>query len=139
MKKKVLVVVAVALAAITAGCMDDATTASHNISKAANNFEVQRRVVFYNGITGDYILSVEGACSIAQKSQPARVQITCKKGKREFIRHQLGLSHNVTYFAEQLESSDVSTYHHRVIWKPQSIIPDMDIKFDSEELTADRY
>lgn len=139
MRSKLLVVAAIAVAAITAGCMDDATTASQNISKAANNFEVQRRVVFYNGFTGDYILSVEGACSIAQRTQPPRVQITCKKGHREFVRHQLGLSDNVTYFAEQLETSDVSTYHHRVIWKPQSILPDMDIRLDTEELTADRY
>ena len=39
----------------------------------------------------------------------------------------LGLIDNVTYFAEQLESIDVSTYHYRVIFKPASIIPDVDV------------
>ena len=37
------------------GC-DDAIVVSQNISKAADNFEVTRRIVFYNGITGDYML-----------------------------------------------------------------------------------
>lgn len=139
MKNKLLVGVALAASVLVTGCMPDSKVASHNISKAANSFEVDRRVVFYNGITGEHILSVEGKCSIAQKTQPPRVQITCKKGHREFVRHQMGLSHNVTYFAEHLGTSDVSTFHHRIIWKPQSIIPDMDVRFDSEELTADRY
>ena len=136
---KLLAVAAIAMAILVTGCAPDAQVASHNISKAADSFEVDRRVVFYNGITGDYILTVEGKCAIAQKTNPSRVQITCKKGHREFVRHQLGLSHNVTYFAEHLGTSDVSTFHHRIIWKPQSVIPDIDFKVDSEELTTDRY
>lgn len=136
---KLLAGAAIAMAILVTGCAPDAQVASLNISKAADSFEVDRRVVFYNGITGDYIISVEGKCSIAQKSAPPRVQITCKKGHREFVRHQLGLSDNVTYFAEHLGTSDVSTFHHRIIWKPQSVIPDSDFKVDSEELTADRY
>lgn len=42
----------------------DADIASSNLSKAADNFEVNRRVVFYNGITGEYMLSIEGLCSL---------------------------------------------------------------------------
>jgi uncharacterized protein YceK len=57
-----LIVLIMALAA--SGCNNDATVASRNLSKAADMFEVNRRVVFYNGITGEYILSVEGLCSI---------------------------------------------------------------------------
>ena len=40
------------------GCQDDAIIASRNISKAADNFEINRRIVFYNGITNDYVLSI---------------------------------------------------------------------------------
>ena len=46
------------------GCMDDAHMASRNLSKAADNFEIVRRVVFYNGITDSYMLTIEGLCSI---------------------------------------------------------------------------
>ncbi len=36
-----------------AACQDDAKVASYNISKAADNFEIDRRIVFYNGINGE--------------------------------------------------------------------------------------
>lgn len=47
---------------------------------------------------------------------------------RFYKKHFLGLSDNVTYFVEQLEAKDVSTYHYKVIFKPQTIIPDIDVK-----------
>ena len=47
-----------------AGCQRDAQVASWNLSKAADNFEINRRVVFYNGITDSYMLTIEGRCSI---------------------------------------------------------------------------
>ena len=51
------------------------------------------------------------------------------QGERQsFKKHYLGLSDNVTYFAEQMESSDVSVYHHRVIFKTQSILPAIEIR-----------
>jgi hypothetical protein len=40
----------VAVIGALAAC-SDADVASSNISKAADNFEINRRVVFYNGIT----------------------------------------------------------------------------------------
>ena len=110
-----------------AGC-NEADIASQNLSKAADMFEVNRRVVFYNGITGDYILSVEGLCSIGNYDNSREVTITCKTGPGAYKKHFLGLSDNVTYFAEQLESKDVSTYHYRVIFKPSVIIPDVDFR-----------
>lgn len=117
--------------AFLAGC-DDARVASRNLSKAADNFEVSRRVVFYNGITNDYMLVVEGRCAI--KDETGQLEVTCKIGEDEYIKHFLGLSDNVTYFAEQLTGIDVSLYHHRITWKPQAILPDVDFRGDAEEL-----
>ena len=126
MKNGKISLVLVALAAL-AGC-NEADIASQNLSKAADMFEVNRRVVFYNGITGNYILSVEGLCSIGNYDKSREVTITCKTGPGAYKKHFLGLSDNVTYFAEQLESKDVSTYHYRVIFKPAVIIPDIDFR-----------
>ena len=112
----------------------DATVASNNLSVAADNFEVMRRVVFYNGITGDYMLEVQGLCSLGNRDKPGQRTITCKTGADKFKKHFLGLSDNVTYFAEQIGDVGVSTYHYRVIFKPQTIIPDVDLKFDGQEL-----
>lgn len=116
----------VLMAVITAACSSDAMIASHNLSKAAEQFEIDRRIVFYNGITGEYMLSMEGRCSITdQKNQ---LEVTCKTGPHEYKKHFLGLSDNVTYFAEQINSAGVSVYHYRVIFKPQSIVPNVDFE-----------
>ena len=42
---------------------------------------------------------------------------------RPNLKHFLGLSDNVTYFAEQMDSADVNVYHYKVIFKPASIAP----------------
>ena len=114
-------------------CERDATVASRNLSRAADMFEIDRRVVFYNGITSEYILSIEGRCSI-QGGRGTQLAVTCKTGPNAFKKHFLGLSDNVTFFAEQLESKDVSVYHYRVIFKPQSIVPDIDFRGDADAL-----
>lgn len=131
MKKTFL---ALAAAAVLVGCGSDAQLASHNLSKAADMFEIDRRVVFYNGITGEYMLSLEGRCSIGVDRADGQLEVTCKTGPQQFKKHFLGLSDNVTYFAEQLESAGASVYHYRVIFKPQSILPDVDFEGDTSEL-----
>jgi len=126
MKTKMLCV-GLAAALMFVGCSRDAQVASKNLSYAADNFQLDRRIVFYNGITGDYILTIEGKCSFDAVSEK-KVDVTCKTGNSEFKKHSLGISDNVTYFSEQLTSKGVSTYHYKVAFKPQSIIPDIDLK-----------
>ena len=116
---------ALAVLAILA-CDNDAQVASRNVSKAADNFEVQRRVVFMNGITDNYMLEIIGRCSI--EDQVTQLEVICKTGEGAFRKHFLGLSDNVTYFAEQLSDINVSEYHYRVTFKPQVIIPDIDLR-----------
>ncbi len=126
--------VLIGLSLLTA-CEDDAAVASRNLSRAADMFEIDRRVIFYNGITGEYLLSLEGRCSI--EDQGNQLEVTCKTGPDAYKKHFLGLSDNVTYFAEQLEAKDVSVYHYRVIFKPQTIIPDVDFRGDANALLND--
>lgn len=137
--KEKFMLVAVALAAMTmlTAC-NDADIASRNLSQAADMFEIDRRVVFYNGITGEYILVVEGLCSLGNHDKQGRLSVTCKTGRDSYKKHFLGLSDNVTFFAEQMESKGASVYHYRVIFKPQSIIPDIDLRVDGRELLKDR-
>jgi len=123
---KKLIAITAAVAAL-AGC-SDADVASANLSKAADQFEVTRRVVFYNGITGDYMLTVEGLCSLGNRDKSRELSITCKVGPSSYKKHFLGLSDNVTYFVEQLEAKPASVYHYRVVFKPAAIIPDVEVK-----------
>lgn len=126
--KALLSVLLVSAVAFTGACTSDADRASDNLSTAAENFEINRRVVFYNGITDSYILVVEGRCSV---EPGATFTVTCKIGEGKtatFKKHFLGPSDNVTWFAEQLESAGVSTTHYRVIFKPTNIVPDVEVK-----------
>ena len=86
-------------------------------------FKIVRRVVFYNGITGEYILTVEGRCSINVDSVDKQLELTVKTEENTYKKHFLGLSDNVTYFAEQMENSPVDVYHYKVIFKPSVIAP----------------
>lgn len=130
--KKLTALLSIAISFSIIGCQRDAQTASRNLSKAGDMFEIQRRIVFYNGITGEYMLTVEGKCSIYDGR--GQLEVTCKAGDRDYKKHFLGLSHNVTYFAEQIDGVSVSTYHNRIIWKPQSVIPNIDVNGSSEDL-----
>jgi len=125
MKHLVIGTTIAALVAI-AGCSSDADVASRNLSKAADMFEIERRVVFYNGITNEYMLTIQGRCSIADQGN--QLEVTCKTGPEQYKKHFLGLSDNVTYFAEQLRQADVSTYRYRVIFKPESLVPNVDLE-----------
>jgi hypothetical protein len=111
----------VAAAMALTGCTA-ADTASHNVSQAAENFEINRRIVFVNGITDKYLLSIEGFCNIEDDGN--QLEVTCKVGDDTYKKHFLGLSDNVTYFVEQLEAAEADAYHYRVIFRPETIIPD---------------
>lgn len=124
-----------ALVALTVlSACTDAQIADANIKRAADQFEINRRIVFYNGITDSYMLTIEGLCSMDLNSSGTAFNVICKTGKSAFKRHTLVLSDNTSAFVEQLESANASAYHYRVIFKPQSIIPDVDFRGDVNEL-----
>lgn len=124
MKKYVLLALTVALTAVLAGCTSDADKASENLSKAAEQFEVQRRIVGINGITDAPAFEVEGRCSIERDGD---LIVICKHGPDDFRKHYVGLSDNTFYVATQIEGLDVDVYRTRIIIKPENIVPNFDL------------
>lgn len=127
--KKILLTILVAVA-VLAGCTE-ADTVSENLSKEADSFNVERRVVFFNGITDTYLLTIEGLCSIIDEG--GQLEVTCKVGEGDYKKHFLGLSDNVSYFVEQTEGKNVDPFHYKVIFRPETIIPDIDLQTSGEE------
>jgi hypothetical protein len=125
MKKGLLLLAVLALSACD---VNDADVASRNVSKAADNFEAQRRFVFYNGITGEFMLEITGLCSKDNTSTDRTLGVICKTGPGVYKKHMLGLSDNVTWFMEDLSGTNASVNHYRVTFKPSVIIPDIDIR-----------
>ena len=119
---------------LSLGACTPAQVASYNLSNDSNNFRVMRRVVFVNGITDKYLLSIEGLCSITKDKEDAQLEVTCKTSDREYKKHYLGISDNITYFVEQLDSASVDTYHYKVQFRPEELLPDIDVQV-SEEIT----
>lgn len=130
MKKKTLSTIALSGLLLFTGC-SASSVASQNISTASDNFEVPRRIVFFNGITDTYLLTVEGLCSINADGEDGQLEVTCAVAEDEYKKHYLGLSDNVTYFVEQLDSVSVDSYHYRVMFRPETIIPDIDLDTSS--------
>ena len=125
--KKTTTIIAALLATIAlAGCTTNADKANENLSIAADNFEVQRHIVGVNGITGEYAFEVVGRCSI--NDQGHQLEVTCRHGENEYRKHMMGLCDNTFYVAEQLGAIDVSVYHTRIIIKPETLLPELELQ-----------
>ncbi len=111
---------------MVSGCNTEADLASQNLSKDAEEFKIIRRIVFVNGITDNYIMSIEGRCSVEFLMD--KFEVTCKTDNDQYLKHYLGRADNVFPFVEQLQAADVSGSHYKVVFRPLSIIPDVDIK-----------
>ena len=123
--KRITVVLALVVAALIAGCGSNADTVSKNLSKEAEKFGVQRHIVGINGITDKILFDVEGRCSL---EFPARqLEVICKHGPNDYRKHHIGLADNVTYVSVQTKGIDVSEYRTKIVIRPESIIPDLDL------------
>jgi len=126
MKKRLMIPIMM-IVLLLAGC-SDADTVSHNLSKDADYFRINRRVIFYNGITSEYMLSIEWRCSLGNNDLSKQLTVTCKVWEDEYKKHFLWLSDNVTYFVEQIDAKNVDPNHYKVIFKPSIIVPDIEIR-----------
>jgi hypothetical protein len=124
-----VIVLMITVMLLVTGCFEsDADVASKNLSKAAEQFEVPRRIVAFNGITDKYLLVIEGFCSVetGDSGLSGSLEVTCKTGNGKFRKFFVGLSDNVSYFVQQGEPTSVSTTRYRVIFKPETIVPNFD-------------
>ena len=125
--KKLLLIMSVAITAFMSSCMNDADVARYNLERSEQNFDIYRRVVFYNGITDNYILTIEGYVAIIVDTD-GDIVVTVKTDEGKYLKHYLGLSDNVTYFSEQLIPKRVSVKNYKVIFKPSTIIPNIEVR-----------
>lgn len=133
MRSKIVPLVTVGMLAtaggFVAGCGSQADTVSDNISKEAEKFNVQRRIVGINGITDKVEFEVEGRCSIEGDglgTLPAMLVI-CKHGPDDYRKHYVTVPDNLFLISTQLKGIDVSEFRTKIILKPQSLIPDLDL------------
>lgn len=126
MKKVVFILVAIAAIFGLSGCVTQADTVNENINKSAESFEVNRKILFYNGISDKIVGVAEGKCSVERDGQ--KIQAICKVGENEFTRDEMGLSDNMTYFAIQTAPVPANSFRKRVVINPLGVIPDFDVQ-----------
>lgn len=138
MIKKFLAFAALASMVALTGCQDDATIVTQNLIKDADNFKIQRKIVFINGITDEYLLEIDGRCSMELNQAGTAFSAVCLVGPGEYKRHTLVLSDNTFAVVEQVAPRAASPYHYQVTFKPQQILPDIDFRGDAKDLTTNR-
>lgn len=126
---RALVAASAAALALT-GCTPESETVDHNITNSADNFEVNRRIVVINGITDAYLFTVEGRCSITDQGN--QLEVLCKVDDCDeaqcYKKHLFGLSDNTTYIVEQLTGLNTDPFHHEINFRPEAVIPDIDLQ-----------
>ena len=77
-----LILVAVCLCTCLVGCTE-ADNVNHNLSQAADNFQVTRKITVYNARTDMIILEMEGNMSLSNNTTNELV-VTCMTGPNQY-------------------------------------------------------
>lgn len=101
-----------------------ANNVNHNLSQAADNFQVARRITVYNARTDLIVMEMEGYMSISNNSTNELV-VTCKTGTDQYKKNYVYLNEYVIYVVEDITGTVTDPYHYKVHF--YGAIPDIDI------------
>lgn len=104
------------------GC-NQAERVSHNLSQEADNFNDVRQVTVINCISNEILFQMTGKMSITADVEDNQLEIIVEDENKNYKKHFIGLSDNVTYVVEDITSGDVSSYKYSLNFNPKMIIP----------------
>jgi hypothetical protein len=124
MKKIIVLAITLVLLLTLAGCGTQASRASYNLSKQADNFNVVRQVTIINCIEGEVLFQMTGKLSIEADEVEDQLEIIVEDNGT-YVKHFIGLSDNVTYVIEDLNmgANDVSNYRYTINFNPKMWLP----------------
>lgn len=123
--KKIFAVLLVVLCLV--GCMtgcSEAENVNHNLSQAADNFQVVRKITVYNARTDLIIMEMEGLMSISNSSTSELV-VTCMTGPNQYKKNYIYLNEYVIYVVEDITGTVTDPYHYKIHF--YTALPDIDI------------
>ena len=113
MKKIIaILLVMVCLVGALTGCTA-ADDVNHNLSQAADNFEVVRKITVYNARTDMIVMEMEGLMSLSNNSTSELV-VTCKTGEDEYKKNYVYLNDYVIYVVEDITGTVTDPYHYKI-------------------------
>lgn len=122
MKKRILLVVMICLVTIMTGCGRQANRVSYNISKEADNFNIQRRLCVINARTDKPVFELVGYFALSNSTTNELV-VTCQTGQNEYKKHYVYLNEWTIYVVEDVSGASVTPYHYEVNFLPEMIKP----------------
>ena len=105
------------------GC-NASMTVNHNLSQAADNFEVARKITVYNARTDLIIMEMEGYMSLSNNGANELV-VTCKVGENEYKKNYVYLNEYVIYVVEDITGTTTDPYHYRIVF--YTALPDIEV------------
>ena len=124
MKKIIAVLLAIlVMATCLVGCTE-ADNVNHNLSQAADNFQVTRKITVYNARTDLIIMEMEGAMSLSNNTTNELV-VTCMTGPNQYKKNYIYLNDYVIYVVEDITGTVTDPYHYKIHF--YTAMPDIDI------------
>jgi hypothetical protein len=123
MKKLLIIAILVSVLSIGAGCTDQASRVSHNLSKEADSFNVIRQITVMSLITNDVLFQMTGKMSIWPLSD--RLEVIVESDYNIYKKHFIHLGDNMTYIVEDLGigANNVSNHKYSLRYNPKMWIP----------------
>ena len=123
MKKIIaILLVMVCMACCLTGCTE-ADNVNYNLSQAADNFEVVRKITVYNARTDMIVMEMEGLMSLSNNGASELV-VTCRTGESEYKKKYVYLNDYVIYVVEDITGTVTDPYHYKVHF--YTALPDFD-------------
>lgn len=126
MKKSILLLLIMVIVIGSLASCTAAGNVNHNLSQAADNFEVARKITVYNARTDLVVMEMEGYMSITNNATNELV-VTCKTGGGEYKKNYVYLNEYVIYVVEDITGTTTDPYHYKV--KFYGAMPDVDIGY----------
>lgn len=130
MKKLYKAFLAVVMMFVMALCVCGCSTAdnvNYNLNKEADEFNVYRRITVTNARTDMIMLQAEGYMSLSNNSANELV-VTIKTGENQYYKDYIYLNDWTCYVMEQVEPKSTDKYHYELVFYPDRLIPDIEIK-----------
>jgi len=119
-----MIIVLVCTCFMFTSCATASTTVNHNLSQAADNFEVVRKITVYNARTDLIVMEMEGLMSLSNNGHSELV-VTCKTGPDQYKKNYIYLNEYVIYVVEDITGTVTDPYHYKIhFYTP---LPDFDM------------
>lgn len=113
---------AIILASSSTAC-SESERVRENLAQEADNFNCVRQITVIDCITGDTLFQMTGRSSIVADTEDKQLEIITEYQKGQYNKQIIGLSDNVTYIIEDLETTDLSEYHYEINFNPKMWLP----------------